>query len=56
MSIRNRIIMVRNRRLTYWLLPGQNLPRKLRDDAIPDVQKLLQPLIEKYPTTPIDGT
>ena len=55
MSIRTRTIMVRNRRLTYWLLPGQNLPRKLRDDAIPDIQKLLQPLIEKYPTTPIDG-
>src|SRR5207248_3587713 len=40
--------------LVHWLLPGQKLPGETAEDAVPDIQKLLQPLIDQYPVTPID--
>jgi len=44
-----------NKLLSYWLLPGQKLPGKAADQAVPDIKELLKPLIEKYPVTPLDN-
>jgi hypothetical protein len=41
--------------LSYWLLPGQRLPDEAAERVVPDLQKLLQPIIDRYPTTPLDA-
>lgn len=45
-----------NRLLTYWMLPGQQLPPEI-DPPNPDrpsLEPYLAPLREQYPTTPLD--
>jgi RecA-family ATPase len=43
-----------DRLLSFWLLKDQKLAGGLADHAVPDIQELLRPLVEKYPTTPLD--
>lgn len=51
-ELRREYVFVNNRRLNYWLLPGQQLPPEL---APPDpLEPYLAPLREQYPITPLD--
>jgi hypothetical protein len=43
-----------NRLLTYWHLPGQTIPEAIKSQEVPGIQTILQPMIDKYPTTPLD--
>jgi hypothetical protein len=52
--IDNRPIYNGQQMLSYWLLPGQKLPNHLVDGSVPDILELLQPMIDKYPITPLD--
>lgn len=54
--LRRESVLVNNRRLTYWLLPGQQLPPDLAaaDPECPSLEPYLAPLREQFPTTPLD--
>lgn len=49
-------VWTNNRLLTYWLLPGQQLPAELKplDPDRPSLEPYLAPIIAQYPTTPLD--
>jgi hypothetical protein len=52
LAVRSVRITVGGLPLSYWLLPGQELPDRVRSD---DLEPWLRPLREKYPpSTPID--
>jgi hypothetical protein len=55
-GIRSVRAYVKGEQLTYWLLPGQELPPNLgQDAAAEDLEPWLAPLREKYPpATPLD--
>jgi RecA-family ATPase len=56
MNIRSVRISADGQRLSYWLLPGQELPASVPPEAIPpDLEEWLAPLRQKYrPSTPLD--
>jgi hypothetical protein len=56
LKIRVKTIWVKDRLLTYWLLPGQKVPVPGGPPAadIPSLEPWLAPLREQYPTTPLD--
>ncbi len=56
LNIRSVRIWADGKRLSYWLLPGQQLPDSVPAEAVPpDLEEWLGPLREKYrPSTPLD--
>jgi hypothetical protein len=56
LDIRSLRVWADGKRLSYWLLPGQQLPATVPPDAAPpDLEEWLAPLREKYPPpTPLD--
>jgi hypothetical protein len=56
LEIRSVRVWAQGRRLSYWLLPGQELPSTLTPEEIPvDLEPWLAPLRERFPpTTPLD--
>jgi hypothetical protein len=56
LGARNVRVSVEGRLLSYWLLPGQELPASVPPESVPpDLEPWLAPLREKYPPlTPLD--
>ena len=56
LNVRSVRLWADGRRLSYWLLPGQQLPASVPPEAAPpDLEPWLAPLREKYPPlTPLD--
>src|SRR5262249_30251389 len=56
MKIRVNTVWVKTRLLTYWLLPGQELPADLTppNPEVPSLEPWLAPLREQYPTNPLE--
>ena len=56
MRARNVRVWLEGRLVSYWLLPGQELPASVPPESIPpDLEPWLAPLREKYPPlTPLD--
>jgi hypothetical protein len=54
--VRTLRVTVDGKCLAYWLLPGQQLPPSVPEEAVPpDLEPWLAPLREKYPpSTPLD--
>jgi hypothetical protein len=56
LTIRSVRVWVEGKCLSYWLLPGQQLPASVPPEAVPpDLEEFLAPLREKFPPpTPLD--
>jgi RecA-family ATPase len=56
LDVRSLRVWAGGQRLSYWLLPGQQLPVGMAaDDAEPDLEPWLKPIRDKYPLpTPLD--
>jgi hypothetical protein len=56
LDIRSRRVSVNGAAVSYWLLPGQQLPETIPADSIvPDLEPWLAPLREQFPaSTPLD--
>jgi hypothetical protein len=56
MNIRTTTLWVNNRRLTYWLLPGQDLPAELKspEEEAYSLEPWLAPVREQYPLDPLE--
>jgi hypothetical protein len=56
MNIRSVRVWAGGKRLSYWLLPGQQLPKSVPPEARPpDLEEYLAPLREQFPpSTPLD--
>jgi hypothetical protein len=56
LGIRSVRVWADGKRLSYWLLPGQQLPASVPADAVPpDLEEWLAPLREEFPpSTPLD--
>jgi hypothetical protein len=56
LDVRSKRVYIEGRPVSYWLLPGQQLPPDVKADGIPDeLEQWLRPLCEKYPSpSPID--
>jgi hypothetical protein len=56
LEIRSLRIWADGQRLSYWLLPGQELPARVPPEAIPpDLEPWLAPLRGRFPpSTPLD--
>src|SRR4029077_12398873 len=51
LDVRTKRAWAEGRRLSYWLLPGQQLPPDVKTDSIPEgLRDWLVPLCEKYPS------
>jgi hypothetical protein len=56
LDVRSKRVYVEGRPVSYWLLPGRQLPPDVKPDGIPKgLEEWLRPLCEKYPSpSPID--
>src|SRR5262249_11785028 len=56
LQIRSVRIWADGKRLSYWLLPGQQLPAGIAPETdVPDLEEYLAPLREQFPpATPLD--
>ena len=56
LTVRSVFVGRRGDRVSYWLLPHQELPDTVAaEDVPPDLEQWLAPLREKYPpSTPLD--
>src|SRR5262249_1580235 len=56
LNVRTQRVWAGGRHLSYWLLPGQQLPAGVSDEtAVPDLEQWLAPLREQFPPpTPLD--
>lgn len=56
LEVRSVRVWAGGQRLSYWLLPGQQLPDSIPPDAVPpDLEPWLAPLRERFPpSTPLD--
>jgi hypothetical protein len=56
LSIRSVRVYAQDKRTSYWLLPGQEMPDTVKaQDVPPDLEQWLAPLREQYPpSTPLD--
>jgi hypothetical protein len=53
MKIRSQTVTLNGRVLTYWLLPGQQLPLEANAPDAPSLEPWLAPLREQYPVNPL---
>jgi hypothetical protein len=53
LRIRFRLVIDAGKRLSYWCLPGQEVPG--HPSEAPELDAMLRELEEKYATTPLDS-
>ena len=56
LGVRSVRVRLDEKQLSYWLLPGQQMPASVPPEVVPpDLEEWLAPLREKYPpATPLD--